>query len=56
MKNYLLNSDTDVVVNRITVQDNVKIVEGDDFGFGVDAFTSEDGSIYSSSQGKDGDL
>ena len=48
--------DTEVSVNRITIQDNVKVVEGDDFGFGVDAFISEDGSIYSSSQGKDSDL
>ena len=48
--------DTGVVVNRITIQDTVQMVEGDDFGFGVDAFTSEDGSIYSSSQGQDGDL
>ena len=48
--------DINVPVNVINVQDNVLVVEGDDFGFGETKSEYADGSVFSSSQGRDSDL
>ena len=48
--------DTDVFVHRINIQDDIQIVEGDDFGFGETRTDFGDGSVWSSSQGRDSDL
>ena len=48
--------DINVPVNVINVQDNSFVVEGDDFGFGETKTEYADGSVFSSSQGRDSDL
>ncbi len=48
--------DINVPVNVINVQDDSFITEGDDFGFGETRIDFADGSIYSSSQGRDSEL
>ena len=48
--------DINVPVNVINVQDDVQVIEGDDFGFGETRIDFADGEIYSSSQGRDSEL
>ena len=48
--------DINVPVNVINVQDDIQVVEGDDFGFGETITDYADGNIFSSSQGRDSDL
>ena len=48
--------DTDVFIHRINVQDDIQIIEGDDFGFGETRTDFGDGNIWSSRQGRDSDL
>ena len=48
--------DINVSVHVINVQDDIQVIEGDDFGFGEIRTDYADGQIYSSSQGRDSDL
>ena len=48
--------DINVPIHVINVQDDVQVIEGDDFGFGETRTDYRDGQIYSSSQGRDSDL
>ena len=48
--------DINVPVNVINVQDDVQVIEGDDFGFGETRIDFADGEIHSSSQGRDSEL
>ncbi len=48
--------DINVPVNVINIQDDVQVIEGDDFGFGETRNDYADGQVYSSSQGRDSDL
>ena len=48
--------DINVSVQVINVQDDIQVIEGDDFGFGEIRTDYADGQIYSSSQGRDSDL
>ena len=48
--------DINVSVHVINVQDDIQVIEGDDFGFGETRTDYADGQIYSSSQGRDSDL
>ena len=48
--------DINVPVSVINVQDDTQVIVGDDFGFGETRSDYADGSVYSSSQGRDSDL